>query len=340
MAGIPLSNTVINAAFDITYDCNLRCIHCFNSSGEQEYDKPMLSDDEIFRISSEIAEIKSLQQICFCGGEPLLKKDVLFKSADYLHRQTNSMMVNFVTNAFLMDDNIIADIKKSRIYMVQVSLDGYSENVHNWIRNHPQSYERAISAIKLLIGNDIKVSVATLPTKRNFQELSELIGLLDDLGVSDFRMQPLMILGRAKSNLDEYELSNAEYRTLARKLLKLRNERLFSNKMKIEWGDPIQHLGNFCGNNLVFLYINAYGEIMLSPYLPIVVGDLRKHSLRDYFASGLKDIWKEQFFIDIAKQIMSCGSMDLSERGIAPEIFTSSRYIYDICESESIGSGR
>lgn len=34
-------------SFDITNKCNLRCLHCFNSSGENDVVKNELSDEEV-----------------------------------------------------------------------------------------------------------------------------------------------------------------------------------------------------------------------------------------------------------------------------------------------------
>ena len=34
-------------AIDITNNCNLRCLHCYNSSGENDVLKQELSDEEI-----------------------------------------------------------------------------------------------------------------------------------------------------------------------------------------------------------------------------------------------------------------------------------------------------
>lgn len=39
---------------DITYDCNFRCLHCYNSSGEHNEDaKKQLSNDELFQLAED-----------------------------------------------------------------------------------------------------------------------------------------------------------------------------------------------------------------------------------------------------------------------------------------------
>lgn len=57
----------IMVAFDITNKCNLKCVHCFNHSGENIFDDE-LSNEEKLDVVSQILELNPYI-VCLCGGE-------------------------------------------------------------------------------------------------------------------------------------------------------------------------------------------------------------------------------------------------------------------------------
>lgn len=65
-------------ALDITNKCNLRCLHCYNASGENRVMEHELSDDEVIKFVKDILPMKLLN-FCFCGGETLLRKELICK---------------------------------------------------------------------------------------------------------------------------------------------------------------------------------------------------------------------------------------------------------------------
>lgn len=70
----------LGVQIELTYKCNLKCIHCYNNSGKPPYNKEMeLSDWE--RISREIVTGGCLA-VTFSGGEPLCAKEKLYRMID------------------------------------------------------------------------------------------------------------------------------------------------------------------------------------------------------------------------------------------------------------------
>lgn len=87
------------ASIDITYKCNFRCKHCFNSSGEHSGIKQELSDEKILETADEIMDL-GVESLCLCGGEPLLRKDLVYKIAN-LKKKTNTAL-SMVSNGYLI----------------------------------------------------------------------------------------------------------------------------------------------------------------------------------------------------------------------------------------------
>ena len=236
------------AGIDVTNKCTLRCLHCFNSSGglkNQRMDE--MSDEELERMAYDVIDCRPVS-ICMCGGEPLLRKESIYKIANY--SKNTCVDVNMVTNGELMTKEIAKKLWQSGISSIQVSLDGSTEEVVDWLRNKKGAYKNAINAIKYLddtrqeLGINRKISVSFIPHKK-IEQLEEVIYLCETLNVDSFRAQPLMLLGRAMDNLNTYKLNYKEYQIVAQKISKKNSEnQSMGKKMDLIWGDPIDHLLN------------------------------------------------------------------------------------------------
>lgn len=317
-------------SLDLTYKCNYRCLHCYNSSGTHNY-AVELSDNQISSVVNSYIALRP-RSFCICGGEPMMRKELLYKIIRQYFESEPVNSCNMVSNGFFIDEKAARELKQAGINSVQISLDGATAKSHNWLRNNDEAFMRAIKAIQNLRSLDIPVSVACTPTKINITEIDELINLCLKYGVMMFRMQPIMNLGRGK-NLKNLFLNNLEYMKLSRKLLAKSTE-LEKIGMRVEWGDPISHLVEISAGTgrMNFLHINAYGDIQLSPYLPINFGNIKKHTLDEYFDKGLEDIIFNKFVQKLAGLISSANEMSLSEAYGLPDIFTGNDVVLDVCD--------
>ena len=294
----------IMISIDVTYRCNFRCKHCFNGSGAPLLGDE-LSDAELLTIAKSVGVLQP-NVVCFCGGEPLLRWEILCDACETIKSKSPYTQVNLVTNGSLVTETIANRLNRAGITTVQVSVDGPNSELHDWFRNHPGSFDLAVNAIKILRKAGLNVVVAAAPHKKHLLQLEETIDLCRQLGVSEIRMQPIMPLGRALDNYDEVVPSYFEYRRLSRRLQELKYKAI-DNGMVVDWGDPIDHLRKFSSSSFVSnpsLGITAYGEITVSPYLPISVGCIRRHSLEEYWESGLKNVWSIGVIQEIANLIM------------------------------------
>ena len=106
------------AGIDVTNKCTLKCLHCFNSSGglkNQRMDE--MSDEELERMAYDVIDCRPVS-ICMCGGEPLLRKESIYKIANY--SKNTCVDVNMVTNGELMTKEIAKKLWQSGISSIQV----------------------------------------------------------------------------------------------------------------------------------------------------------------------------------------------------------------------------
>lgn len=96
------SYVIRSAAIDITNKCNFRCLHCFNHSGEQKRETEM-TDDEIINLFNDIIDYQP-DAICICGGEPLLRVDLIYKLCELVASKNDIINLNMVSNGFLFNE--------------------------------------------------------------------------------------------------------------------------------------------------------------------------------------------------------------------------------------------
>ena len=72
-----------SASIDLTYKCNFRCKHCYNTSGEHETNLCELTDREVIRVAKDLLLLEP-ESVCLCGGEALLRKDLLLETCKIL----------------------------------------------------------------------------------------------------------------------------------------------------------------------------------------------------------------------------------------------------------------
>jgi len=293
-------------AYDITNLCNLRCLHCYNRSGENHVVKNELSDDEVIALMNDIAEIKP-KNVCFCGGEPLIRKEILLKAASVLKENHPGGCISMVTNGYFMTYDLAVNLLENGITRFQVSLDGATPKTHETLRQKEGSYEKAIHALQSLRKAEAEdIDVAFCPNAFNINEFAEVYSICCDIGINSLRVQPLMLLGRAIQHTDQLVPTPSQYRSLIKTINRIKEK---NSTVNIEWGDPVDHLIRYrtsaVRNFASFISIKANGFIDASPYIPITVGNVRKHSLKDYWRAGLGQVWQLPQIEHLAQDIKS-----------------------------------
>lgn len=324
-------------AFDLTNKCNFRCLHCFNRSGESYVVKEELKDQEVLKFIKDAAKMKPFN-FCFCGGEPILRKRVLCEGAKILSK--TGSMVSLVTNGSLVTQEIAKELFESGVNNVQVSLDGAKSETHERLRQYKNSFELAIKAISYFREAGINdISIAFAPTVFNCSEFEEVFYLAKELNLSQVRIQPLMILGRTQLHLKELVPSPLQYRELVRTINRLQER---YRPGSIEWGDPVDHLIRFrtlaqhCVNHLS---VHANGDIAPSPYIPLTVGNIRRHSIQKYWDAGLVKVWELPIVKEFAEKIRSVPDFGKREED-SPTVWFDKNIELDIIDDHLFKGGK
>ncbi|MDR3584259.1 MAG: radical SAM protein [Desulfosporosinus sp.] len=290
-------------SWDVTNRCNLNCLHCLNQSGDQDIHSfnDEISEKEALDLVDQIIEIRPYS-MCLCGGETLLRKDLttIIKKIS-----SSGIPVNMVSNGFLLNDKKAKELKESGITLVQISLDGAKAKTHDIFRQVSGSFEKALNALIVLEKAKVSTAASFVPNKLNIDEFEDYVDLVVETGCRSIRMMPLLPMGRGLKNFEELEPNEQEYLDFCMSTQK-KQKQYINQKLDIMWGDPLEHIYTafyFNRTTPLQIEIRANGNLGVSTYFPISVGNIRRHKLKEYWECGYNKIWELPEVMDLASSI-------------------------------------
>jgi radical SAM enzyme (rSAM/lipoprotein system) len=170
-------------------------MHC-GSDCTVKADMPDMPAEDFLKTTESISHFQKPSDITvvMTGGEPLLRSDL----ADVgLKLRAQGFRWSLVTNGYNLATGRLNELVNAGLGAVTVSLDG-PQAQHNWLRNNPDSYRRAIEAIRMVAKNHrLNADVVTCVNQRNINLLPEIQEILADTGMRKWRLFTITPIGRA-----------------------------------------------------------------------------------------------------------------------------------------------
>lgn len=209
-----------------TLSCNFGCPYCY-----EKLKKGFMSLEVQNAIFSQVElAVKANQHIdvTWYGGEPTLAKGIVLKMSqkiiDICSKYNVDYNANIITNGYLIDDQFINQMKKSKITSVQITLDGPRE-IHNLTRklaDGRETFDLIIQNIKNIISKGINVNIRVNITKSNESYFNLLLDTLVGCGLQTCKVLPSKIIPYEENsnsnilkeclNCKEWSLKVLEYR--------------------------------------------------------------------------------------------------------------------------------
>ncbi|MBN1697968.1 MAG: radical SAM protein [Spirochaetales bacterium] len=183
-----------HGVWEITYACNMRCMHCGSACGEKYPDE--LTTEEALDLCDQLASI-GLRKLTLSGGEPFMREDWPLLARRLTDR---GVVTNAISNGWFIDERLIDRAFESGLVNIGISIDGLGET-HDTIRKKG-SFERVLSALTLLRKRNMPVSVNTSINNRNLAELPGLRDLLVSNGVIKWQFQIARPMGNFLKHRD------------------------------------------------------------------------------------------------------------------------------------------
>ena len=312
-------NAPICLTWELTYACNLACVHCLSSSGQR--DERELSTVQAKRVLDELAELQVFY-INIGGGEPMVRRD-FFDIIE--HSVDRGIGVKFSTNGAFIDDRNARRLAAMDYLDIQISLDGTNAATNDAVRG-VGSYDvarRAMDNLAAATFGEFKISVVV--TRHNVDQLDDFKRLADSYG-AQLRITRLRPSGRGADTWNELHPTNAQQRTIY--------EWLMSHGESVLTGDSFFHLNalgdnlpglNMCGAGRVVCLIDPIGDVYACPF--VIHDDFRAGNVLE--DGGFTRVWRNSELFDDLRQpqsagaCASCGAYDACQGGcMAAKFFT------------------
>jgi len=280
------------ASFELTYNCNLRCRHCYVVQNSRRKE---LSYDEVCFILDQLAR-EGCFHLNITGGEPLTRPDF---SEILTYAKKKGFYLILLTNGTLVTPEIADCLKDSRINQVDISLYGMTEDTYESITQVPGSFQRCLQGINLLHDRNIPIFLKMTVMNLNIEEFDDVKNFAKRLEVpfrygyfvhpkSDGSKEPLA-----------FRLSPEE----GIKLEMINHPHLFEQKKGIEKGNRAASRNNglfYCNAGRNSLAITPYGELNICLEYHFPKYDLRRGNI----AQG----WKELVnYVKSTRPTAACG---------------------------------
>lgn len=307
--------------WDVTSACNLRCVHCYGTSESPSPDE--FTTLEALRVIEEMASC-GVEAVSFSGGEPLLRKDFI-ELAAHAGRQ-GFKSVGVATNGTLIDERMARRLRETGID-VQVSIDGDSAEIHDAQRGVPGAFTKALAGIRALQEAGCPVSVCTSVTRLNVERIPAIIELMERLGVSRYRVQGLVAMGRGLDNRESLGLKPQRMRELVA-YLEGRNIRISSYNftLKPPPAEPVDFCGTgACSAGASICSITSQGRVVPCTYFWGLHGDdLREHSFGWIWEnSRLLNYFRSIRLDDVKGVCRACAWLSVCHGGCKAENFAA-----------------
>lgn len=248
----------VNVTWEVTYSCNLSCVHCLSDSGPKRNGE--LTTQQCRQVIDEMAKNRVFQ-FSIGGGEPFSRPDFL----DLMEYANEKGIVTCIsTNGTLINDEVAKRLDRNLVY-IQVSLDGATPESNDAIRGSG-SFHRAVHALECLAKREIEVSINTVLTRLSFSGLDDLASLARSLGAK-FRVSRFRPSGRGKKSWRDLNVSKSQMLEFSNWLSDHKNVSTGDSFFSVTQEDR-KSLGlNMCGACKMTCCVSPKGEIYPCAFL-------------------------------------------------------------------------
>ncbi len=304
--------------WELTYACNLQCVHCLSSSGRR--DPRELTTEECEAVIDELQRMQVFY-INIGGGEPTIRKD-FWHLVQYA--VDHGVGVKFSTNGSGIDAAVAEQLAASDYVDVQISIDGADAATNDHVRGEG-SFATAVQAMEHLQAAGFEgFKISVVMTRHNIPQVDEFKAMADHYG-AQLRLTRFRPSGRGADSWDELHPTDQQQRELYHWLM---------DHPDVLTGDSFFHLSalgealpglNLCGAGRVVCLIDPVGDVYACPF--VLHDEFLAGSVRD--EGGFQRVWQQSdLFTELrepqsAGACASCGHFDACQGGcMAAKFFT------------------
>lgn len=173
------SGDVMSLIIAPTTGCNFECPYCFEPKKNPKCISKEV-EDKLIEYIKKRDDLKKIS-LTWYGGEPLLMPEAIRRIYDRIVNETDKEICDqeIVTNAFLINDDIVEMLRHCNVTHIQISVDGVEER-HNKTRYLKASHAPTFSVIEKNLEKvaqalpDVQISLRVNINKENWRDFVSL----------------------------------------------------------------------------------------------------------------------------------------------------------------------
>jgi len=255
--------------FELTYGCNLRCVHCYNPTHRAMPHE--LTTSEVCALLDQIADLGVLT-VTFTGGEPSVRPDI----ADILlHARHQGLMTHLITNATRITPSFSGLLHEAAVSQINVSIYGATEAVYERMTAVPGSYRQFRQGLLNLAAASLPVVVRMPVTTINYGEIQACRQLVESLQMKFQYCLDIMTTITGDGTPLQYRLAPEEKVQIDQEMLPHR----WTSAPEGSCSDGQSFIECVCGQSR--FAITPYGEMNLCTAFPIPRYNLRTGTVKE-----------------------------------------------------------
>ncbi|MBO4460411.1 MAG: radical SAM protein [Clostridiales bacterium] len=170
----------MNLTLHLTDNCNMDCSYCIREKCPKDM------TEEVLYKACDLAFSKGPRAgICFFGGEPLIRKDLIYKALDHCEKKSEETGIRFdckmTTNGTLLDEEFIERAVRAKMG-IGLSFDGKAQDVCRIFAGGNPTSEVVEEKAKLLLKHMPDASALATIAPQAVSYYAESVEYLHDLG--------------------------------------------------------------------------------------------------------------------------------------------------------------
>lgn len=272
------------AAIELTYGCNLRCVHCYNPTHKAHGE---WTTRQFCQLLEDLAKQGCLW-VNFTGGELFSRPDAL----EIIRYARNlGLLSNILTNATLVTPSLAKAIKAVNPHCVEVSLYGATPQTYEAVTQVPGSYSRFVQGVESLQAEGVPLLLKIVLMSLNVHEFNAMIQFARERGIRH------QVSTHIRPNSDgskaplEYRISTAQAFEVWKQLSGQRlAEKVSSQSCALDSLEENRAAGPFnCACGKTNAAVTPYGKMNLCISIPFPQVDLSEFKIQEGWQS-LKDL--------------------------------------------------
>ena len=258
-----------SVTFELTYGCNLRCVHCYNPTHQVLPHE--LTTVEIFSILDQCADL-GVASLCFSGGELFIRPDVF---RIFEHARHSGFFLELISNATRVTAEIAGRLQDLRFREIAISIYGATKDTYERVTRIPGSHKQFLRGVECLASRKLPFTVRMPVMTDNAHEVQDARTLIEGMGI------------KFQYCLDITPKTNGDVTPLAHRLSPADKVRM---DLDMAGYRDAAEVPSYCGSDNGFIEcacgqsrfaITPYGEMNLCASFPMPKYDLRTGTVRE-----------------------------------------------------------